>query len=229
MLRSARHFVTVGSCLAVLALFATSSTARAGLVTYSSMSSWEGAVSGVTTVTIPNLAPDSFVFYGSGTASVTYSPLVFSTSASLGNGNFFNVGMGYFGAPAAVLSDQVATVGVENILITFPTAVTGFALNFGTFNGSNVTFTVSNGDSVTEGTTGSDYAVPQFLGATDTTPFTSVLVTSPDYVLNINNVSFGSAIPEPASVTLLAAGTAALGGAAWRRRRKTTRCASCQG
>ena len=120
-----------------------------------------------------------------------------------------------------MLSSQEQTVGVANILITFPTIVYGFALNYGTFDGSAVTFTLSNGDSVTQGSTGSGYAVPDFIGATDGTPFTSVQVTSSDFVLNLNNVSYApSAVPEPTGLLLLGIGATGLLACSRRRSAK---------
>jgi hypothetical protein len=106
---------------------------------------------------------------------------------------------------------------VANIQTTLPGNVTGFALNYDTFDGSSVTFLLSNGDSVTLGSTGSGYSVPNFFGITDTTPFDSVLMTSPDWVLNLNNVSYGTTIPEPATWLLLSGGLAVA--AVLRRRR----------
>jgi hypothetical protein len=201
--------------------------ARAGDVTYTDYASWSAAMSGTpTNVTIPDPSPSFRIWFGSGSQSVTYAGVTFSTSSGLGNGNFFNVGPLDSGDPA-VLSSQLVipqeTTGVPNILTTLPGDVTGFALYYGTFGGSNVTFLLSNGDSVTLGSTGSGYSVPDFFGVTDATPFDSVLMTSSDMVLNLNNVSYaaagstGSTIPEPATWLLV---TGALLGAAllWRRR-----------
>jgi hypothetical protein len=80
---------------------------------------------------------------------------------------------------------------------------------------------MSNGDNVTLGSAGGgSYAVPGFFGVTDSTPFDSVLMTSSDVVLNLNNVSYseaGSTIPEPATGLLLSGGL--LGATLLRRRR----------
>jgi hypothetical protein len=178
--------------------------AKAGFTVYPDLVSWNGAVTNPTSVTIPDPSPQPFIGFGSGDASVTYNGVTFSQSAALSNGFFYNVGSLFSGDPA-VLSSQQQTVGVANILITFPVAVNAFALNYGTFNGSPVTFLLSNGDGVTQGSTGSGYATVDFVGATDTTPFTSVLVTSIDGVLNINDLEF-QPTPAPTSIMLLGCG-----------------------
>ena len=88
------------------------------------------------TVTIPDPSPLPFIFYGNGDASVTYSGVLFTQQLALGNANLFDVGPLFSGDPA-VLSSQEATIGVENILITFPGFINFFSVNYGTFNGSN--------------------------------------------------------------------------------------------
>jgi len=200
---------------------------HAGVITYTDYSSWMAAISGPTTVTIPDpgLGNSSigYDYFGYGNASVTYSDVVFSTSATLSDGNFFNVGLLFSGDPAVLSSQGADAPGVANILATLPSTVSGFAFNYGTFGGSSVTFLLSNGDIVTQGSTGSGYAVPNFFGVTDTSSFNSVLTTSSDFALNVNDVSFGalastdSTVPEPATWLLLAGGLAAAG--LLRRRR----------
>jgi hypothetical protein len=171
-----------------------------------------------TIVTIPDPSPNPYIFFGAGDASVTYSGANFSQSSVLSNGDFFNVGVLFSGDPA-VLSSQGQSVGVANILITLPGPETTFALNYGTFNGSAVTFLLSSGPSFTESSTGSDYAVPDFFSVTST-PFTSVLVTSPDDVLNLNNVQFSSATPLPSTWLMLLSGFVGLGFFAYRGTKK---------
>jgi hypothetical protein len=187
------------------------SQARAALTSYPDSASWGAAVSGTTTVTIPP-SPNGYTFYGSGSASATFSGVTFSTSSSLGNGDFYNINVGPLsGGSPSVLSSQLQTSGVANILITLSGPETAFSLGYGTFHGSNVTFLLSNGDTITQGSTGSGYAVPDFLGITDTGSFTSLLVTTSDFVLNLNNIIYGTAVPEPASLALLGVGWAGLG------------------
>jgi hypothetical protein len=211
--RSALHIAAI-----VAAGLLSVASSRAGVISYPDYASWSAAVTGATTVTIPEPAssdpgynPGGYDYFGNGDASVTYSGVVFSTSSALSNGDFFNVGAAFSGYPA-VLSSQLQSVGVANILITLPGDATGFALNYGTFYGAGVTFLLSNGDQVVQSSLGSYYAVPDFFGVTDSTPFDTVLVTSPDEVLNLNNVSYGAtgSVPEPAAWLLLSTGLAAL-------------------
>jgi len=192
--------------------------ANAGVTLFPDFASWSAAVSDVVTVTIPDPSPAADIFIGSGDASVTYDSVTFSQSGALSNGNFFNVGVLFSGDPA-VLSSQEQTTGVPNILITLPEAVTSLSFSYGTFDGSGVSFLLSNGYTTTLGSTGSGYVVPDFFGITDTVPFTTVLLTtSSTEVLNLNNVAYGSTIPEASTWVMMVAGFAALGFASYRRK-----------
>ena len=127
----------------------------------------------------------------------------------MGNANFFNVGFLFSGDPA-VLSSQGETVGVANILITFPNFTPIFSIDYGTFFGSPVTFAFSNGFVGTFASTGSGFATVDFLGVSSSTPFDWVQITSTDLVLNINNISYIT--PEPGTLVMLGSGLVALGG-----------------
>lgn len=166
------------------------------------------------TVTIPDPAPNPFIFFGSGDASVTYSGVTFTQQLALGNGELFNVGFLFSGDPA-VLSSQQATVGVENILVSLPTFTTFFSVDYGTFFGSDVTFLASNGATATFASTAAGYATLDSVSYNGS-PINWVLITSPDYVLNINNISYNPT-PEPGTLVLLASGLLAMGGAARRK------------
>lgn len=200
-------------------------TPAAALVTYGDLASWNAAVPGATTVTIPDNVT-GVTFLGSGDASVTYSGVTFSQSAAIGNGDFYNISSTFDGCCQADVSSQVATVGLENILVTLPGLTNGFSLNFGTFNGSDVTFWLSNGHSLTLGSAASNsYLVPGFFGITDATAFSSILVTSPDYVLNVSNIAYGAVgggIPEPGTWALMLGGFGGLGAALRGRRKMAT-------
>jgi hypothetical protein len=215
-MRAIRDVVGNGPWLVVaLVLSCRGTPAHADLTTYPDSASWNGAVPGTITVTIPDPAPDLFAYFGTGTASVSYGGVTFSTDGGISDSAFYNIGALFSGLPA-VLSSQGASAGPENILVTFPVPVVGFALNYGTFDGSDVTFTLSNGDTFTQGSaSGSSYEVPAFAGATDlVTPFSSVLITSDDFALDINNVSYAAApgvtsVPEPGGLPLCVMGVTA--------------------
>lgn len=207
----------------VLALgFLSVAPSRAGSVaTYSDYASWSAAMTEITNVTIPDPGAGTsglgYTLIGLGNASVTYSGVIFSESGGPLQVEFFNIGVAWSGYPA-VVSSEVLTTGLANILITLPGDVTGLALYYGTWFGPDVTFGLSNGDSVVLGSTVGAFSVPDFLGITDTTPFDSVLATTADSIgLNLNDVSYGTMIPEPATWLLIAGGLAA---AALLRRRR---------
>ena len=215
--------VLAGAAMAA-ALGVTATTAAAAVTTYGDFASWSAAVPSVTSVAIPDTIT-GFTFIGAGNASVTYDAVTFSQSAALGNGNLFNISSTYNNCCQPDISSQVASVGVENILITLPGLTNAFSLNFGTFNGSSVHFLLSNGQAFTFGSAVSDFNQPykllDFFGVTDTTGFNSVLVTSSDLVLNVGNVAYGGAVPvpEPETWALMLVGFAGLGVALRTRRR----------
>lgn len=200
---------------------ANNTSLQAAPTTYGDFGSWSSAVGAVTTVTIPEPnGGGGYDGFGSGDASVTYEGVVFSTSSNFGNGNFYNVGSGFSGR-APVLSSQQQSSGVANILITFPFAVQGFALNYGTHLAADLSFSLSNeGSFVLSSPAASRYTAASFIGATDTSPFTSVLLTTPDNHLDIKNISYAavaSSVPDAGSgAALLGLGFAGL--AALRRK-----------
>lgn len=204
---------------AALMLFAGTVNADAGLVTYADFSTWSAAVPGYTSLAIPDPASGpnpGYDDFGSGTASVTYSGVLFATNIALGNGDFYNIGPTYSGSNGLipVLSSQQHSAGVANILITLAAPVKAFALNFDTFFGADVTFTLSNGEMLTLASVGNAYDLGSFFGVTDDTPFKTILLTSSDPVLNLNALNFGtavSAIPEPATWVMLLLGFVGIG------------------
>jgi hypothetical protein len=201
-----------GTIGAVALLCAT--TANATVTFYSNFASFNAAAPSFDTITIPDVG--DFEFFGVGDASVTYDGVTFSQSASLGNGDFFNVSPGNSGV-RAVISSQFQSSGVANILITLPASVTAFAFDYGTAFGGDVTFKLSDGNTTTFGGGGFFYLTPGFFGVTDSGGITSVLVTSPDLVLNINGVV---PVPEAPTWAMMLAGFAGLGFAGYRRIRR---------
>lgn len=168
-----------------------------------------------TTVVVPDPSPQPYIFYGQGDASVVYDGVLFQQQAAISpNSNLFDVGPLFSGDPA-VLSSQEGDL--ENILITLPTSSSNFSVEYGTFDGSDVTFLLSNGMSFTQGSTGSGYLTPDFFSYSGG-PITSVLITSPDFVLNINYITYnGSTTPEPGTLVMLGSGVLAAAGALRRR------------
>ena len=226
---------------AALLLFAGTSSAGAGLVVYSDFASWNAAVPSYTPLAIPAPVPqpDDYPgsqYFGTGTASVTYGGVTFSTSASLGNGYFFNIGPDFEivpGTPASngalpvLSSQQQDSGGVANILITLAAPVKAFALNFDTFFRADVTFTLSNGDTLTLGSGGNAYDLKGFFGVVDSNPFNTILLTSSDPVLNLNELKLGAAvapIPEPATWVMLLLGFAGFGLFGARSARRVPAC-----
>jgi hypothetical protein len=154
--------------------------------------------------------------YYSAKPAALLNSVLFQQQAVLGNANLFDVGPLFSGDPA-VLSSQGASVGVENILITLPNATTFFSVDYGTFNGSSVTFLLGNGDHFTQGSTGSGYLTPDLFTLTDT-PFSTVLITSSDFVLNINNITYNSTTtPEPGTLVMFGSGIIGLAGVLRRK------------
>jgi hypothetical protein len=175
---------------------------------------------GATTVAIPDPGTP-FLNLGQGDVSVTYGGVTFTQQAVLGNATLSAISAGFAPNPAhpAILSSESAPgPGVENILITLPTRTKTFSLDYGTIQGQDVSFVLSNGASFTLGSTGSSsgYEAAELFSTTQSTAFKTVQVTSPDLILNVNNITF-SAVPEPATWAMMIIGTGMLGIAARRR------------
>ena len=179
-----------------------------------------GTASRATTVTIPDPGAAGYIEYddGAGNGSVTISGVTFSVSSSYSNGQFYEIGpqCPSCSANPPVLSSQQQSIGVANILISLPGLENYFSLNFGTFNGGTVTFALSNGATYTESPGGSGYSVPTVFSIAGQPSFNSVLVTTPDAVLNINNLVYS--VPEPSTWAMILLGFAGLGFMSYRRK-----------
>jgi hypothetical protein len=200
-------------------LLAGTANAGAAAAFYTDFDSWNAVVPGFSYLEIPDPGPAGFEHFGKGTASVSYGGVLFATNAALGNGDFFNIGPA-FGASLPILSSQDQDQGVANISITLAAPVKAFALNFDTFvvqdqfYGYDVTFTLSNGETLTLGTAGDAYNPGSFFGVTDDTPFQTILLTSLSPALNINGLKLGeavAAVPEPATWVMLVLGFLGVG------------------
>ena len=215
-------------CMATAATLLAGSSLNAALITYTDFASWNSNVSGVTAeVILDPMPPSTFQSFGSGDQSVDFGNATFSQTGSLGDAQFFVIGSGFSGVPAFVSSQQ-KTVGVANIQIDFAYAVKGFALNFGTENATNVSFELFNTgisvDSFTQASTsGGIFSTADFIGATSDAEFTTVLITTTDSLLNVNDVydatSFGAVVPEPSTFAMFSLGGIGLAFSAYRRRK----------
>lgn len=176
------------------------------------------------TVDIPEPS-GTFEFLGSGNASVTYGGVTFSQSAALSNGLFFNVGSGYSGFPPVVASQQ-QTVGVANILVTLPQLANAITINYGTYYGSTVNFTLSNGFASSFASGANLYNAPNAFSSGLQSLFSTVQLTAgPAEALHIRSITFSTpdGVPEPATWAMLILGFALVGGVMRRQQSYTVR------
>jgi len=189
---------------------------------YTDYATWSAATTGVVNTTIPDpVDPIGFDSFGTGDGSVTYGGVTYSiSSASIDPDSIlFNVGP-VFSQQPAVVSVQGGSTSIQQLSITLPTFVTAFAMNFDTFNGSFLgIFNGHGADTVSS--TANGYDASDFFGMVDSVGFNTVTVTAfNEGVLNVNNISYGSAqanVPEPAAWALMLLGFGGLGAMLRRR------------
>ncbi|MGY3346667.1 MULTISPECIES: hypothetical protein [unclassified Bradyrhizobium] len=225
-----RNIAFVAGALLCLSVWGRDAQAAA---VYTDEASWSAAVSHSYSVTIPDPGSAGYAYLGTGDASVIYGGITFSTNASLGNRYFFDVGASYPGFTGAVpvlsvqSSDLSTSDGVTNLLITLPMAITAFALNFGSLDGSDVSVNLLGASVATAGSTfdpsGPHYETADFIGLTNITPFKQILLTTIDPVLNLSQIDFNTpvpAVPETQTWGMLLLGFLATGLFADYRRRR---------
>jgi hypothetical protein len=199
--------------LAVLLLAPTQGNAD---TIYTSLGAYNAATTGNTTIDFNGIAaPGSFVNFP---GPLTLSGVTFSTTSAL-----FVIDPGFYGSPYAgggFLNADFVSPDVINITLPSVTAV-GFDFG-GLFIGptASVAVTLSDGFSTNFSTTNSMAGgTLDFLGFTTTTPITSMTLTmsdAPGYNA-IDNVVYGSAVPEPATIGLMLTGLLGAAGAVRRR------------
>jgi len=198
--------------------FAAASTSNAALIAYTDYASWSSAVTGITPVTIP----DVNAFLGYAPASATFSDVTFSTDVAFGDPLMFALSSS-FTSTFPIVTVQQGTRGFTVLELTFPTPITAYALNYGTFTRFTLVnmIILSTGDRELLPGTGDGYMAGGFIGIVGTTPFHKVtFASSIAEVFNVGNVAYAHAapVPEPGTLTLFGLGACGLIGLARRRR-----------
>ena len=213
-----RRTLAAAAAAAMGTLFAMAGTSRAAV--YTSRSTFNSAVG-------PGAYTESFDSLGDGdlgTQTKTFTSGGFSFTASTGAALPDDNDL--FGVDGSTATDFLLSTTIpSDLTFTFPagnvTAVGGdFALTDTSFNVAADTFqlTLADGTTVTR-TSGSDTA---FVGFTSSVPIASLTFVVPsdatanEYFATVNNLTVGTAVPEPTSLALVAVGGAGLLG---RRRR----------
>jgi hypothetical protein len=214
------------SALALLALLISTVTVAASTVTYTTLSSFTAATTGVTDQNFDS-APVGMLAPGDGSASGTVGTLSFTAHVDGGNfyvTNIFNAtsGANYLGSdyPDGTLASQ------DNFTVTLPSssAIGLYLLVGGPLAAGDFTLSVAGGSAVNSGiaqTTLGDGTFVYFLGLTSDTNFTSATLrlTTPagpadGPYWNVDDIRYGTAltttpppaVPEPASLLLIGSG-----------------------
>jgi hypothetical protein len=204
---SARHLSAGSLAGTALALLCVVAPAWGGIVTFATPAAYAAVTAGNTTLNFAGIAPANGFVTETVPPGLTIGGVNFTINKTQSNGSLFVVDSGFsnnhFGA--TVLDSQFSSSTNENIVITLPNAVTAAAFDFFTINSEPITFTLSNGASFMVTTPGSHGGA--FIGVTSSTPFDSVELSQPiGDALALEDFTFGTAVPEPASVTLVAVG-----------------------
>ena len=207
---------------AVMLAVASAALPARAVTTFTSQASFDAAVLGATTFTFNE--GNSALHYHVTANPYTQSKITFSNNVTaadtatggtpiiflIGNATTPTYGRDF-------LSFQNTQVGVSADLTSH--GVTALGFSYATYIvGGPATVAVDGGVPVAIEVTGT----PQFIGFTSPTPFTDVSILFPGaYSFDLLSVSYGGAVPEPASWALLVAGFGAVGVAARRRRTAT--------
>lgn len=191
---------------------------HAGVIVYTDKAVFSAAALGLTTIDFNGIAPENWL--------VRYTPAVLTLSGVEfeANGRMYVIDPGFYGfsyAGAGFLHVDKTSI----LSVTLPAGATAIGTDYGgLFAGGGTTFSValSTGDVFDFSTDKSiEGGSLDFLGFTSTVPISSLTFNNmPDEpAFNaIDNFVFGSAVPEPSTITLWSVFGVISGILAWRRR-----------
>jgi hypothetical protein len=196
--------------LALATLGSLPSAASAALVFYSDIASYDAATTGNTPVTFGGIAPDNNYINYPTPPGTTVGGVNFTIDPANSNGFLYVLGNGKAYTNVSVVSSEFSTLNNDNLVITLPgaTGYTGVGFYVGNYTELAMTFKLSTGETFSEGMP--QYPNLAFVGVTSTSPITSIEIsqtTSTNDALNLEMVTFGSAlpaVPEPSSFALMA-------------------------
>ena len=156
-----------------------------------------------------------------------FNPLVYGGISFSSSAPFVNVTSASYYTPTIFPSDFITNSfppggTINSLTITLPTSVTAFGLNFGSYNGSAVSFLLSNGFSTTIGTS-SNFGTLQFAGFLANQAFDTITLSLPsiDEAWFVSSVTTATATtPLPAALPLFATGLGLVGFVARRRKQQ---------
>lgn len=220
--------------IAALAVLLSSGSAHAQTTTFTDRTAFNAAIGGGQTLDFSGLIPpgvpttlgsqayasgltvNGVTFAGVNSSLFVINPAnSFNTNKGLGSG-FFLTAAGGTGAGNPL----------SQIRITLSGSSTAFGFDLGTFAPRGETLDITFGGNTFSTGTSASLGVPTFLGFTSSAPVTSILISARAGALgdvNLDNFTFGSAVPEPGTWALLILGFGAVGRA--MRRRGTGRLA----
>jgi hypothetical protein len=183
-------------------------SASAGLVTYTDPAQFAAVSAHTTVIGFENLAPPGgFSYYGDpGTLSL--SGVTFTTNSPLFVQNTNAYGTGAF------LSAQ--QTNPEIVTIALPSGITAVGSDY--FTAYATTVTLSTGESFV--IPGGTYPNLGFFAFTTDTAISSLRLAVAGDGIDLDNFTFGQAVPEPGALTLLATGMLVVAGGPLRRRRR---------